>query len=177
MEKIIKNHQERRFLSLRTTNLEPKEFYQNIEWVLAIVEWNFGDSDALVWHVAYDPIPILLRPVIAKIISGEKHQNSKGISNRKYTPTDRLSVALSLERKIIANKNTFTGYSITEDASPGYAWHYLNTNSTPKQLYKVFRKCPQQYREREASRLNISIATIKKWEKELRDLKKKWPDI
>lgn len=168
---------EKRFMKLTRLVLEPSDFYENIEWVKSIIEWNHGNGCPLAWHVEHFHIPPILKPVIGKILRGEKLQNNKGKSNQKYTPTERFDVALKLESNIESNKRASTGYAISKDAGQGYLRHYLNTNASPTALYKLFGKYPQQCKKREADRLNVTVATIDKWLQNLRDLKKKWPDI
>lgn len=168
---------EKRFMKLRRLELEPSDFYKNIEWVKAIVEWNHGNSYPLAWYVEHYHIPPKIKPVIGKILRGEKSQNSKGKSNQMFTPTERLDVALKLERKIASNKRASSGHGISKDAGQGYLRHYLNTQASPLAIYKSSSKLPLQYKKIEATHLDVTVATINKWGQELRNLKKKWPDI
>ena len=168
---------EKRFMRLASAALVTDDFYVNIEWVKAIIEWNYGNGYPLAWHVEHYHIPPILKPVVGKILRGDKLQNNRGKSNQKFTPTERLDVALKLENYIESYRAVSTGHDISKDAGQGYLRHYLNTNASPKALYKAFGKYPQQRKKLEADRLNVSVATIDKWLQNLRDLKKKWPDI
>lgn len=163
---------EKRFMKRRKLILEPEEFYKYINWVTAIYDWERGYPVELAFLVEHFHIPPILKPVIGKIIRGEKAPTKRGQSNQSALPSERLEVAIKLERQIESNRQMVNHWLAREDLR-----YYLNTKRSDKALYSGYIALGKAFREQSARKAQVEVRTINEWLKELRKLKKMWPNL
>lgn len=157
--------------------LEPQEFYKSINWVKAILDWdrgyNYDLAEMLAW--GYPQAPKSLHPVIIDIVIGIRKANKRGQSKTELKPSERLQIALDLERQIQSSK--YSGRGVGLEHLENFLIDRGRKNIESVQLHHGYDGLTKQYQEHFADRYKLSTNTIKKYTKELNSLKKNWPNI
>lgn len=66
---------------------------KNIHWIAAIDSWDYCDPTPLSEMINNHDIPLELKPIISKIVSGERKQEKIGASKLKLPAKSRLAIA------------------------------------------------------------------------------------
>lgn len=153
-------------------------FNKNLNWVIAIDAFDYDARDLLADLITTKDIPKELRPVIAKIISGERKPNLKAAAKLKISANVRLEYAAAISQllgiiySLKVGDNFYLGQS--EDGHPimGRILQKV-ADDQMKEPIEVKRLLEQKAREiisKSALSLKVSEETI---ENILRTLRKK----
>lgn len=164
------------FLPTKTKPSEFDSFYENIEWIKALVDWDKGHKTSLAQMLTYMRPPVEFMPIIADIVEGNRKSSNKGQSGRTRKPSETLKIALEIERAVGGMKYLSKGEGLE------HLENYLSANGVKRNgeaidLHHAYEKQAVVWRELIAKKHDISIHTAIKYEKDLKKLKENWPQI
>lgn len=157
---------------MRVTNFigMPKRIRDVWPWIVAIDAFDYCAPDKLADLIASEPIPEELRPVIAKIIKGDRKPNQRKAAKLKLPADERLEIAggVSIALGLI---DVFK-YETIDSRIPGKGVSVLAERKCrePEELMRELEAKARKIIKESADQLGVSVETV---ENALREFRKK----
>ncbi|WP_426357976.1 hypothetical protein ACPUVO_16240 [Pseudocolwellia sp. HL-MZ19] len=144
----------------------------NFNWIAAIDSWDYSDPTPLSEMVSNHIIPKELRPIISKIISGERKQNKIGGNKLKLPAKSRLVIAsLILELRHVAESG------LNGNLIPNYNEVAEIQCVEVIDVIKKYRKYLQEYDQDIMEITGLSKKSVQNLLDDLKRKLKNYPDI
>lgn len=163
------------YFPIKVKPTEFDSFYKNIEWIKALVDWDKGYTETLSFMVSRMHAPAELMPIIGSIVAGTRKPKRRGQSGTLYKPSEKLKIALELERWVEGSRYLSKGEGL-EDLQNYIAGNGFQ-NDEAMRVHHNYERVAVEHRERISKKYNLSIHAALKYEKKLKELKKNWPQI
>jgi hypothetical protein len=157
------------------TPKEPQAFYENLEWIKAVADWDKGYKDNLGLMIERMRPPVDFMPIISAIVSGARTSNTKGNSLAYYKPSEQIKIALELE--MIVSGQKFLSGKVGLEYLENYLTDHGAKNLDPMDLHHKFDGLTEQIQKIVAKKHKITVSTIKKYSYKFNILKKSHPNF
>lgn len=162
-----------------------------LEWIIALDAFDHDDRKPLANLVIQKPIPDELRPVIAKVISGERKPNRKAAAKLGIPANERMQIAASLADVIDIFDDMKKGDDYIDTSIEGWGEYppplesrrklidiTAEKNGTePIYLVRRLEGAVRKTKQIAASNLGVSIETVENIVREYREKMRKYPDV
>ena len=162
--------------------LAPEEMKKYFYWVVALDAWDYCNSEPLSKLMRHHAVPEVLRPIIAKIISGERKQKSKANTLKVPAGHRLLYISAIMGLEFIASLPLRNAIIVTDDNGDRIHESNLSMMATREgveisEIKKEIERNKLQCRNIIANEYNVSQYTIKDLKKILKDKVNQWPDL
>jgi hypothetical protein len=160
----------------------PKDMNLYFNWVVALDAWDYGINEPLSKMMNYHAVPVILRPIIAKIISGERQQKLK--ANSIKIPAGKRLLCISAVLALEKIPTAFLSNRCVVHDDNGQRINQSNisiiadkNNKEVSEVRTDLNQIKVDIRNLIIDKYNVSPETIKSLKKVLKEKISQWPDL